>query len=76
MFSGCSAPPDSKEIMLRRRHQEASPSLSKNTEAFLAPCHTWKIFPYYWVSFVATYEFSERFTKIFLKDSRIQKFKD
>ena len=42
MFSGCTVPPDSKEIQLGSSDQEASPSAGKNTGIVLVPCRAWK----------------------------------
>ena len=41
MFSGCSVPPDSMEIVLSS-DQESSPSAGKNTGVVLVPCCAWK----------------------------------
>ena len=42
MFSGCTVPPDSKEIQLGSSDQEASPTAGKNTGIDLVPCRAWK----------------------------------
>ena len=75
MFSGCTVPPDSKEIELGSSDQEASPSASKNTGVVIVSCLCMEARPYSyfwwcgyfcgpWVSFVTTDELSVRFTKI------------
>ena len=45
MFSGCTVPPDSKEIELGSSDQEASPSAGKTTMIVLVPCCAWKCVP-------------------------------
>ena len=45
MFSGCTLPPDSKEMKLGSSNQEASPSAAKNTGIVLVPCRVWKFVP-------------------------------
>ena len=42
MFSGCTVPPDSKEVELGSSDQGASPSAGKNTQIVLVPFCTWK----------------------------------
>ena len=41
VFSGCSVPPDSMEIVLSS-DRESSPSAGKNTGVVLVPCCAWK----------------------------------
>ena len=73
--SGCTIPPDNKEIKLESSDQEASPLAGKNTGVVLVPCLRMEVRPYSyfrwcgyfwgpWVSFVMTDEFSVRVTKI------------
>ena len=75
VFSGCTVPPDSKEIKLGNTCQEASLSPGKNARVVLLPCLWMEVHPYSyfqwcgyfwgpWVSFVTTDEFSVRVTKI------------
>ena len=45
MFSGCTVPPDSKEMELGSSNQEASPSAGKNSSVVLVPCCLWKCVP-------------------------------
>ena len=45
MFSGCTIPPNIKEIKLGSSNQEASSSAGKNTEVVLVHCCTWTCVP-------------------------------
>ena len=45
VFSGCTVPPDSKEIKLGSSNQEASPSTGKNTGVALEPCSRMEVHP-------------------------------
>ena len=45
MFSGCTVPPNSKEIELESNDQEASPSAVKNIGIVLVSYCTWKCVP-------------------------------
>ena len=45
MFSGCTVPPDSKEIELGSSDKEAYPSAGKNSGVVLVPCSHMKCVP-------------------------------
>ena len=50
MFSGCTVPPDSKEIKLGNTCQEASLSPGKNARVVLLPCLWMEVHPYSYFS--------------------------
>ena len=50
MLSGCTVPPDSKEIELGSSNLEVSPSVGKNTGVVLVPCSHMEVHPYSYFS--------------------------